>query len=663
MVHLVDQALLLFGPARDVYAEFDRRHPQVHVVDDVFLALTHASGVRSHLFTSATVGIGGPRLNVLGSAGAFVKYGMDPQEDALLAGAAPGGAGWGREAETSWGRLGAGDAIRTVESEPGDYPRFYAGVAHALATGAPPPVTAAEAVAMMDVLEAARVSARERRVVARARHGRCRSRPIRGGSHEHPAGTRGAAGDGRQRLPARADPARPAVSWRPCPTRRATASAICAGCGGARSTTSRRRISIRSRWPRRCADGGIRLRIGIADVDALVPKGSAIDAHAAENSTSVYTGVSVFPMLPDALSTDRTSLVEGGERLVVVTELEIGKDGAVRRHEIYRALAVNHAKLDYESVGAWLEGRGPEPDKIAADDALEAQLWLQDRAAGLLKRLREKAGVLDLDTVAVTPVAKDGVIESLRVTRKNRARDLIEDFMIAANGAVARFLAAAGRSAIRRVVREPRRWDRIAEIAASYGIRLPAAPDGKALSDFLAARRAADPLRFPDLSLSVVKLLGPGEYVLDRPGPADDVGHFGLSAPDYTHATAPNRRYADLVTQRLVKAAIAGAPAPYSDDELDAIARHCTERENAANKVERLARKSAAALLLERRIGATFDAIVTGVKRDATYVRLLSPPAEGRVVRGEGGMDVGERVRVRLVRTDAERGHIDFEGI
>ena len=278
------------------------------------------------------------------------------------------------------------------------------------------------------------------------------------------------------------------------------------------------------------SDGGIRLRIAIADVDALVPKGSAVDAHAAGNSTSVYTGISVFPMLPDALSTDRTSLVEGGERLVVVTELEIGKDGAVRRHDIYRALAVNHAKLDYESVGAWLEGRGPEPDKIAADDGLEAQLWLQDRAAGLLKRLREQAGVLDLDTVAVTPVAKDGVIESLRVSRKNRARDLIEDFMIAANGAVARFLAAAGRSAIRRVVREPRRWDRIADIAASYGIRLPAAPDGKALSAFLAARRAADPLRFPDLSLSVVKLLGPGEYILiDR-------------APRTTSATSACRR-------------------------------------------------------------------------------------------------------------------------
>jgi exoribonuclease-2 len=405
------------------------------------------------------------------------------------------------------------------------------------------------------------------------------------------------------------------------------------------------------------------LRIGIADVDALVARGSAIDRHAAENTTSIYTGVSVFPMLPDLLSTDRTSLVEGGERLVVVIELEIAPDGVVRRHDVYRALAVNHAKLDYESVGAWLEGRGAEPGKVAADDALEAQLWLQDRAASLLKRHRERSGALDLDTVAVTPVAKDGVIESLQVTRKNRARDLIEDFMIAANGVVARYLAAAGRSAIRRVVREPRRWDRIVDLASSYGIRLPAEPDGKALSDFLAARRAADPLRFPDLSLGVVKLLGPGEYILDRPGPADDVGHFGLSAPDYTHATAPNRRYADLVTQRLVKAVIAGAPPPYADDELDAIARRCTDRENSAGKVERMTRKAAAALLLERRIGATFDAIVTGVKRDATYVRLLSPPAEGRVVRGEGGMDVGERVRVRLVRTDAERGHVDFEGV
>jgi ribonuclease R len=408
-------------------------------------------------------------------------------------------------------------------------------------------------------------------------------------------------------------------------------------------------------------DGAIVLRVGIADVDALVPKGSAIDAHAEANATSVYTGVAVYPMLPERLSTDLTSLNEGEDRLVLVIELELGADGVVRRHDVYRAIATNRAKLAYESVGAWLEGRGPEPAKSVANDALEAQLWTQDRAASLLKRTREQAGALEFDTIEATPVAKDGKVESLAVTRKNRARDLIEDFMIAANVAIARILAERNRSAIRRVVRVPRRWDRIVTIAREYGYTLPDKPEAPALSHFLGARRAADPLRFPDLSLSIVKLLGPGEYVLDRPGPSDDLPHFGLAATDYTHATAPNRRYADLVTQRLVKAALADAPPPYTDDELAAIAKQCTERENAANRVERVTRKAAAAQLLAHRIGDVFQAIVTGVNRDGTYVRLLSPPAEGRVVRGEKGMDVGERVRVRLIATDAERGHIDFE--
>jgi VacB/RNase II family 3'-5' exoribonuclease len=409
------------------------------------------------------------------------------------------------------------------------------------------------------------------------------------------------------------------------------------------------------------ADGGIVLRIGIADVDALVPKGSAIDQHAMANATSVYTGVHVYPMLPEELSTGLTSLNEAEDRLVLVIEIELAKDGAVRRHDVYRALATNHAKLSYEDVGAWLEGHGPEPEKAAANDALEAQLWLQDRAASLLKNVRESAGALEFETIEATPVAKDGKVESLSVTRKNRARDLIEDFMIAANVAIAQILAEKQRSAIRRVVHEPKRWERIVTIAAQYGTTLPATPDPRALSAFLGLRRAADPLRFPDLSLSIVKLLGPGEYVLDKPGPSDDQGHFGLAANDYSHATAPNRRYADLVTQRLVKAAIAGAPAPYTDDELAAIAKQCTDRENAANRVERVTRKAAAAILLEHRIGSVFDAIVTGVNKDGTYVRLLSPPAEGRVMKGEKGMDVGERVRVKLVRTDARRGFIDFE--
>jgi ribonuclease R len=410
-------------------------------------------------------------------------------------------------------------------------------------------------------------------------------------------------------------------------------------------------------------NGGIRLRVGIADVDSLVARGSAIDAHAMANATSVYTGIAVYPMLPEALSTDLTSLNEGVERVVLVVELSLAKDGAVTGHDVYRALAVNRAKLAYDTVGPWLEGHGPVPAKVDATPGLEEQVWLQDRAASLLKGMRERAGALEFDTVEATAVGRNGKVESIAVTRKNRARDLIEDFMVAANVAIAQYLAEQGRSAIRRVVREPRRWSRIVAIAAQHGSVLPAEPDARALSAFLGARRAADPLRFPDLSLGIVKLLGPGEYSLDLPGAADDEGHFGLAAHDYSHATAPNRRYADLVTQRLVKAAIAGAPAPYTNDELAAIAQQCTERENAANRVERVTRKAAAALLLAGRIGHQFDAMVTGVNKEGTYVRLLSPPAEGRVVRGEAGMDVGERVRVRLLSTDPARGFIDFEGV
>ena len=409
-------------------------------------------------------------------------------------------------------------------------------------------------------------------------------------------------------------------------------------------------------------DKGSRLLVGVADVDLLVTRDSALDRHAMTNATSVYTGADVFPMLPSEISTGLTSLNQGADRAVLVIELVLNADGTPRSHDVYRAIAANKAKLAYDSVGAWLEGRGAVPALVAHTAGLESQLWLQDRIASQLKAQRQKAGALEFDTVEATAVAQNGKVQSLEVTRKNRARDLIEDFMIAANVAIAQYLAEQQRSAIRRVVREPKRWNRIVDIAASYGITLPVTADAKSLSDFLAVRRQADPLRFADLSLSIVKLLGPGEYVVDKPGPADDEGHFGLAAHAYSHATAPNRRYADLVTQRLVKAAIARSPAPYTDDELAVIAAHCTERENAANKVERIARKAAAALLLAGRIGDVFDAIVTGVNKDGTYVRLLSPPAEGRVMKGEAGMDVGERVRVRLTRTDAARGFIDFEG-
>ena len=414
-------------------------------------------------------------------------------------------------------------------------------------------------------------------------------------------------------------------------------------------------------WVEQRADGSLRILIGIADVDSAVPQGSALDRHAYANATSVYTGVRVYPMLPPEISTGITSLNQGEDRLVLVIEVSIAIDGSMLGHDVYRALAANRAKLDYVSVGAWLEGQGPVPPLVASTHELEEQVWLQDRAASLLKRQREAAGALDFETIEATPTTKDGKVDALTVTRKNRARDLIEDFMITANVAIAQILAERQRSCIRRVVHTPKRWSRIVDIARSYGTVLPAEASAKSLSNFLGLRRAADPTRFADLSLAIVKLLGPGAYVVDRPGPQDDLGHFGLAASDYAHATAPNRRYADLVTQRLVKAALVNAPAPYSDTELEQIAAQCTERENAANHVERIVRKSAAASLLAGRIGSVFDAIVTGVNKDGTYVRLISPPAEGRVMRGQAGMDVGERVLVKLISTNERRGYIDFE--
>ena len=407
--------------------------------------------------------------------------------------------------------------------------------------------------------------------------------------------------------------------------------------------------------------GDIRVLVGIADVDVLVPKGSPVDVHARANATSVYTGVEVFPMLPERLSTDLTSLAEGQERLAIVIEFVVGSDGAEKSHDVYPALVKNQAKLAYEEVGAWMDG-GDAPAKVQRSPVLLEQLRLQSDASARLEAMRDRAGALELDTIEATPVAKNGHIVDLAVVRKNKARELIENFMVSANVAIAMFLEEHGASGIRRVVRAPERWSRIVELAAKTGDVLPAEPDSPSLARFLAKRRAADPDRFPDLSLSIVKLLGPGEYALDRPG-KDPGGHFGLAAHDYSHATAPNRRYADLVTQRLVKAVLGRAQAPYTDDELTEIAKHCTEREDAARKVERTMRKVAAALLLSSRIGQTFRGIVTGVNRNGTFVRLLTPPAEGRVVRHQEGMDVGEYVQVRLLGTDADKGWIDFEGV
>ena len=355
----------------------------------------------------------------------------------------------------------------------------------------------------------------------------------------------------------------------------------------------------------------VKILVAVADVDALVKNGSAIDEHARHNTTSVYTAAKIFPMLPENLSTNLTSLNFNEDRLSIVVEMVIGADGSLQDSDIYRARVRNHAKLAYNSVAAWLEGNGTVPEAIAAVNGLAENLRLQDRAAQRMKNLRHVHGALSLETIEARPIFEGDAIRDLQVEEKNRAKDIIEDFMIAANGVTARYLSSRKFPSIRRVVRTPKRWDRIVEIAAEHKFTLPGNPDSKALEEFLTKEKAADPLRFPDLSLAVIKLLGAGEYIAELPGDTAP-GHFGLAVKDYTHSTAPNRRYTDLITQRLLKAAIEGKPLPYSKDELDVLATHCTEEEDAANKVERQVGKSAAALLLESRIGEQFDAIVTG---------------------------------------------------
>lgn len=412
----------------------------------------------------------------------------------------------------------------------------------------------------------------------------------------------------------------------------------------------------------RLPDGGIPVRVAVADVDALVPKGSALDRFAGANTTSVYTGVVTFPMLPEQLSTDRTSLNEDADRVAMVVEFTVAADGSVHDPAVFWAQVRNHAQLAYDGVGHWLEGEAPAPKRLGGSAELAEQVKMQDEAAGRLRLVRYRNGALDLETIEARPVMKDGVVVDLDLTHKTRARELIEDFMIASNTCIAGFLEGKQVPSLRRVVRVPKRWDRIVEVAAALGEKLPADPDAKALAEFLLRRRTADPLRFPDLSLTVVKLLGRGEYVVDRPG-EQPPGHFGLAVEDYTHSTAPNRRYADLITQRLVKAALAGRPSPYTAEELDAIAARCTLKENDAQKAERLIRKMAAASLLATHVGETYDAIVTGDTAHGVYVRLLKPPVEGRVVRNEEGLDVGDQTRVKLISTDPARGFIDFERV
>jgi VacB/RNase II family 3'-5' exoribonuclease len=407
------------------------------------------------------------------------------------------------------------------------------------------------------------------------------------------------------------------------------------------------------------AGGAVKVYVAVADVDALVAKDSAVDGHARANTTSVYTAAQIFPMLPEKLSTDLTSLRQDVDRAAVVIELTVQRDGAIADSEVYRARVRNRAKLAYNGVAAWLEGTGPAPNAVTAVKGVDEQLRIQDRIAQLLRARRLEHGALTLETVEARAVFDDGTLTDLVPEHRNRAKDLIEDLMVAANGVTARFLAAKKLPSLRRVLRSPERWAKIVELAASVGEKLPPEPTNAALEAFLKKRSVADPARFVDLSVSVVKLLGRGEYAVEQPGQTP-TGHFALALRDYTHSTAPNRRFPDLITQRLIKCALRGDARSYSNGELAALATHCTEQEDAATKVERTVRKSAAALLLSSHVGESFDAFVTGASSKGTFVRIAHPAAEGMLVRGSEGLDVGDRVKVKLVHTDFARGFIDF---
>ena len=407
------------------------------------------------------------------------------------------------------------------------------------------------------------------------------------------------------------------------------------------------------------AGGVVKILVAVADVDALVAKGSAIDAHAWINTTSVYTSARVFAMLPERLSTDLTSLNPDQDRLAIVTEMVVAPDASITQATLYRATVRNHAQLAYDALSAWIEGEGELPEAAGAIAGLEQQLRTQDEVAQRLRLRRHAQGSLELETFQPRAVFDGERVVEIRQQVQNRARQLIEEFMIAANECSARFLAAAGGASLRRVVRSPERWLRIVEVARKYGESLPKTPDSVALAAFLAKRHRADPVRFPDLSLVIVKLMGSGEYVVERPeGPP--IGHFGLAVRDYTHSTAPNRRFPDLITQRMVKAVLAGRQPPYSVAELEALAEHCSAQEDAAQKVERRMRKSEAALLLDSHVGQQYDAIVTGSSESGQWVRIFAPPAEGRLESGLRGLEVGQKLRVKLVSTDVERGFIDF---
>jgi exoribonuclease R len=431
-------------------------------------------------------------------------------------------------------------------------------------------------------------------------------------------------------------------------------------------------------------EGGTRIYIGVADVDWFVPLNSALDQAAQHNTTSVYTGIVTFPMLPERLSTDLSSLNENVKRLAMVTEMLVGMDGAILESSVYPAVVQNHAQLTYNAVAAWLGGKQdfsksrsqpaedlrdfPASDiaarvleKIVHDDGLADQLKLQNEVAERLRERRHKAGALSLETTELQPIlSREGHVIDLDTRRPNRASLMIEDLMVAANHVTASLLEQKKVPSIRRVVKDPERWDRIVTLARTLGGDLPSEPDAKSLEDFLKREHRVNPDHFHDLSLSVVKLLGRGKYVLKSPGKASP-GHFGLAVQHYSHSTAPNRRYPDLLTQRLLKAALAGKGAFYAIPELERLAEHCTQKEDDANKVERLVRKCIAATVMRSHIGEKFTAVVTGASDKGTWVRVSTPPVEGKLNGAVQSLEVGDRVEVHLRSVDPYRGFIDFQ--
>jgi len=316
--------------------------------------------------------------------------------------------------------------------------------------------------------------------------------------------------------------------------------------------------------------------------------------------------------------------------------------------------------LIYEEVGDWLEGKTGVPESVRAISGLSEQIQLQNTAAQRLKQHRRELGALDLGTLEANAVVSGGEVLDLVVQDQNMTRCLIEEFMVAANGTTVAFLNKSHMPMIQRIVRTPKNWDGIMMTAAQYREKLPKSPDTRALAKFLIRRRKADPERFPDLSLTIVKLMGPGEYVPLIPG-EPPIGHFALAVTDYTHGTAPNRRYVDLIIQRIIKSVLDKQRNPYTNTELKELTAWLTGREKGSKKVERFMQKAAAAVLLQDRVGQLFEGLVTGASEKGTYVRILNPPVEGRVIQGSKGLYVGQKVRVRLLGTDPYQGHIDFD--